>query len=208
MTEPARGDVYLVRHGETAWSITGQHTGRTDLALTTHGEEQARGLVARLGGLGFDHVFSSPLRRALQTCELAGFGSRARVDPELLEWDYGEYEGLTLAQIHRIRPGWELFRDGCPGGESVAQISARVDGLVSRLRAFQGHVLVFSSGHVLRVLAARWVEATAELGRRLQLDPACVCVLGYAHDSTDAVIQLWNDPSREQRQRGRLSAQR
>jgi broad specificity phosphatase PhoE len=135
MTDPARGEVYLVRGGETAWSISSQHTGRTDLPLTAHGEEQARRLVARLAGLSFDHVLSSPLRRALQTCELAGFGSRATLDPELLEWDYGDYEGRTLAQIHRLRPGWELFRDGCPGGESVAQISARVDRVVSRLRA-------------------------------------------------------------------------
>jgi broad specificity phosphatase PhoE len=162
MTSPARREVYLVRHGETAWSISGQHTGRTDLALTAHGEEQARGLVARLRGLSFDQVFTSPLRRALRTCELAGFGGCATLDPELLEWDYGDYEGRTLAQIHQVRPGWDLFRDGCPGGESVAQISARVDRVISRLRALGGRVLLFSSGHVLRVLAARWVEATAE----------------------------------------------
>jgi broad specificity phosphatase PhoE len=197
--DSARAKVYLVRHGETAWSITGQHTGRTDLPLTAHGEEQARGLVARLRGLRVDHVFSSPLRRALQTCELAGFGGRATLDPELLEWDYGEYEGRTLAQIHAIRPGWELFRDGCPGGESVAQVSARADRFVSRLRALGGKVLIFSSGHLLRVLAARWVECTAELGRRLELDPASVCVLSYEHDSEDSVIQLWNDARREAR---------
>lgn len=188
-----------MRHGETAWSISGQHTGRTDIDLTAHGEQQARGLVGRLGGLSFDHVFSSPLRRALRTCELAGFGSRATLDPELVEWDYGDYEGLTLAQIHRLRPGWELFHDGCPGGESVAQISARVDGFVSRLRALGGQVLVFSSGHVLRVLGARWIEATAELGRRMDLDPACVCVLGHDHDTADSVIRLWNDARREER---------
>jgi broad specificity phosphatase PhoE len=199
MTDSVPADVYLVRHGETAWSITGQHTGRTDLPLTAHGEQQARELVVRLRGLSFDRVFSSPLRRALQTCELAGFGSRATLDPELLEWDYGDYEGRTLAQIHAIRPGWELFRDGCPGGESVAQISARADSVVSRLRALRGKVLLFSSGHLLRVLAARWVEATAELGRRLDLDPACVCVLGYDHDGEDSVIQLWNDARREER---------
>jgi probable phosphoglycerate mutase len=149
--------------------------------------------------LSFDRVFSSPLRRALQTCELAGFGGRATLDPELVEWDYGEYEGLTLAQIQRIRPGWEIFRDGCPGGESVAQISARADRVVSRLRAFQGQVLIFSSGHMLRVLASRWAETAAELGRRLELDPACVCLLGYDHDSADSVIQLWNDARHEER---------
>lgn len=199
MIDPPRRQVYLVRHGETAWSITGQHTGRSDIALTAHGEEQARGLVGRLRGLSFNYVFSSPLRRALRTCELAGFGSRATLDPELVEWDYGDYEGHTLAEIHKIQPGWELFRDGCPGGESVAQISARVDRVVSRLRELEGQVLLFSSGHLLRVLAARWVEAAAELGRRMDLDPACVCVLGYDHDSEDSVIQLWNDARREER---------
>ena len=194
-----RDDVYLVRHGETAWTITGQHTGRTDLALTSRGEEQARSLGPRLNGLRFDHVFSSPLRRALRTCELAGFAGPARLDPDLLEWDYGYYEGRTLAEIHRERPDWELFRDGCPGGESVLQITERADRVVSRLRTLKGNVLIFSSGHVLRVLAARWVEASEALGRRLVLDPACVCVLGYDHAGTDSVIRLWNDRSMPQR---------
>jgi broad specificity phosphatase PhoE len=199
MTDSARGNVYLVRHGETAWSLTGQHTGRTDIPLTEHGEAQARALVGRLRGLRFDHVFCSPLQRALRTCELAGFGGHATLDPELVEWDYGDYEGRTLAQIQRIQPGWELFRDGCPGGESVVQISARVDRVLSRVRALDGDVLLFSSGHVLRVLAARWVAAIAELGRRLELDPASVCVLGHDPDSADSVIQLWNDARRDVR---------
>lgn len=185
--------VYLVRHGETAWSITGQHTGRTDIALTPRGEEAARALGPRLKSLRFDHVLSSPLRRALQTCELAGFAGPATLDRDLLEWDYGRYEGRTLMEIHRERPEWELFRDGCPGGESVLQISERVDRVVSRLRALEGNVLLFSSGHVLRVLAARWIEASAALGRHLVLDPACVCVLGYDHGGKDSVIRLWNE---------------
>jgi probable phosphoglycerate mutase len=186
-------DVYLVRHGETAWSITGQHTGRTDLALTDRGEEQARAVGPRLKGLKFDHVLSSPLQRALRTCELAGFAALAILDPGLVEWDYGHYEGRTLAEIHRERPEWELFRDGCPGGESVLQITERVDRVVSRLRTLQGNVLLFSSGHVLRVLGARWIDGAAALGRHLVLDPAHVCVLGYEHDGTDSVIRLWND---------------
>ena len=189
----ARDDVYLVRHGETAWSITGQHTGRTDLALTSRGEEQARALGLRLKDLKFDHVLSSPLQRALRTCELAGNIGRAMLDRDLLEWDYGQYEGRTLAEIHRELPEWELFRDGCPGGESVAQITERIDGVVSRLRALEGNVLIFSSGHVLRVLAARWIDGSAALGRRLVLDPACVCILGYDHQGADSVIRLWND---------------
>jgi probable phosphoglycerate mutase len=194
MSTASRGDVYLVRHGETAWSITGQHTGRTDLALTSHGEEQARALGPRLKALGFDHVLSSPLRRALRTCELAGFAGLATLDRDLLEWDYGEYEGRTSAEIHRERPEWELFRDGCPGGESVLQITERTDRVVSRLRALKGNVLIFSSGHVLRVLTARWIDGPAALGRRLVLDPACVCMLGYDRNGLDSVIRLWNDP--------------
>jgi broad specificity phosphatase PhoE len=189
---PARHEVYLVRHGETAWSITGQHTGRTDLPLTPRGEEEARALGSRLKDLKFDHVLSSPLRRALRTCELAGFLGPATLDQGLLEWDYGQYEGRTLIDIHRERPEWELFRDGCPDGESVLQITERIDRVVSRLRTLEGNVLIFSSGHVLRVLAARWVEGSAALGRRLALDPACVCVLGYDH-GTDSVIHRWND---------------
>jgi probable phosphoglycerate mutase len=145
----------LVRHGETAWSITGQHTGTTDLALTGRGEEQARSLEARFRRLKFTHVLSSPLRRARRTCELAGYASHEVLDPELVEWKYGEYEGRTTEEIRRVRPGWVEFRDGCPGGESVAQVMARVDRIVSRLRALASGVLVFSSGHLLRALAAR-----------------------------------------------------
>jgi broad specificity phosphatase PhoE len=138
-------------------------------------------------------VLSSPLRRALRTCELAGFAALAMLDKDLVEWDYGHYEGRTLAEIHRERLEWELFRDGCPGGESVLQISERADRVVSRLRALKGNVLIFSSGHMLRVLAARWIDGSAALGRRLVLDPAGVCLLGYDHDGLDSVIRLWND---------------
>jgi broad specificity phosphatase PhoE len=193
----APADVYLIRHGETAWSVTGQHTGWTDLALTAHGEAQARGLEQRLAGLNFNHVLSSPLTRARRTCELAGLAASEVLDPDLIEWNYGDYEGLTLAEIRRTRPGWELFRDGCPGGESVADITARADRIVSRLRMLEGSVAIFSSGHVLRVLAARWVGAPASLGRSLALDPACVCVLGYDHGGADRVVRLWNDPQHE-----------
>jgi broad specificity phosphatase PhoE len=145
-----------------------------------------------LKGLTFDHVLSSPLQRALRTCELAGYLGTATLDPELLEWDYGDYEGRTSVEIHRERPEWELFRDGCPGGESALQITRRVDRVVSRLRVLNGNTLIFSSGHVLRVLAARWIDASAALGRYLVLDPACVCVLGHDHEHTDSVIRLWN----------------
>jgi broad specificity phosphatase PhoE len=192
MNVAAQATVYLVRHGETAWSITGQHTGRTDLVLTPGGEDEARALAPRLKGLVFDHVFSSPLRRARRTCELAGFAAAAALDPDLMEWDYGDYEGRTLADIRKERPDWELFRDGCPGGESVQQISGRTDRVVSRLRALQGSVLIFSSGHLLRVLTARWIGSPAALGRHLVLDPACVCLLGYDHGGLDSVIRLWN----------------
>lgn len=195
MQRRVHGDIYLVRHGETAWSLSGQHTGRTDLALTKRGEEQARALESRLGGLHFAHVLSSPLQRARRTCELSGF-VRPVLDPELLEWNYGDYEGRTLEEIHRVNPGWTLFRDGCPGGESVAQLTARADRVVSRLRALRSRVLVFSSGHLLRSLAARWLGLSLEVGRALALEPAAVCVLGYDHDGADSVIRLWNDARR------------
>jgi broad specificity phosphatase PhoE len=197
LQESAPTEIYLIRHGETAWSLTGQHTGRTDLALTAHGEAQARGLARRLQHLNFKHVLSSPLRRARRTCELAGFAASAVLDPNLLEWNYGDYEGRTLAEIRSMRPGWELFRDGCPGGESVAQMTERVDQVVSRLRMLEGSVAIFSSGHVLRVLGARWVGAAASLGRGLALDPACICVLGYDHHGADPVVHLWNEPQHD-----------
>src|SRR6266478_3834298 len=149
--------IYLARHGETAWSLTGQHTGLTDLPLTQSGERNAQRLRGRLSRLKFDRVFTSPLRRAMRTCELAGFGSVAEIDPDLVEWDYGEYEGRRSVEIHAERPDWQLFRDGCPGGESPQQVAARADRVVNRVRAVSGDVLLFSSGHFLRMLAIRWL---------------------------------------------------
>jgi broad specificity phosphatase PhoE len=147
--------LYTARHGETAWSVTGQHTGLTDLPLTERGECNALRLGPRLAGSVFAKVLTSPLQRAVRTCELAGFGGVAEVDPDLVEWNYGDYEGLRTAEIHAVRPGWQLFRDGCPNGESPQDVGARADRVVSRVRAFKGDVLIFSSGHFLRVLAAR-----------------------------------------------------
>jgi len=189
--------IYLVRHGETAWSLTGQHTGLTDLPLTAHGEEQARRLKERMGMVSFAHVFSSPLQRARRTAELAGFGSSLALDSDLVEWNYGEYEGRTSTQIRISRPGWELFRDGCPGGESVLQITQRVDRVAAHLRALMGRVLIFSSGHVLRVLATRWIEAPLAAARGLAVDPAGISVLGYEHGEADRVIRSWNGSAAE-----------
>lgn len=185
--------VYLARHGETAWSISGQHTGLTDLPLTQRGECNARRLGARLQGLEFSRVFTSPLQRARRTCELAGFGARAEVDRDLVEWDYGEYEGLRTADIRAKRPGWELFRDGFPGGESFEQIGARADRVVRRVRSTDGPVLLFSSGHFLRVLAARWVGLATQGARYLLLGTASLSSLTYEHDPSEPAIGLWND---------------
>jgi probable phosphoglycerate mutase len=185
--------IYLARHGETAWSLSGQHTGRTDLPLTEPGERNARALGERLRGLTFDKVYTSPLQRAVRTCELAGFGSAAEIDPDLVEWDYGQYEGRRTAEIHMERPDWQLFRDGCPGGESPGQIWARADRVVGRVRAVKGDVLVFSSGHFLRVLAARWLGLDAAGGRYLLLSTASLSELGYEHNLAEPAIRLWNE---------------
>jgi probable phosphoglycerate mutase len=186
--------VYLARHGETAWSLTGQHTGLTDLPLTEHGEQNARRLSERLRELSFVKVFTSPLQRARRTCELAGFKGVAEIDPDLLEWDYGKYEGLRGAEIRAQRPGWNLFRDGCPGGESPEQVKLRADRVVNRIRAIQGNVLIFSSGHFMRVLAARWLglDPTAN-SRYLMLSTASLSALGYENDISRPVIRFWND---------------
>jgi broad specificity phosphatase PhoE len=185
--------VCLARHGETAWSITGQHTGLTDLPLTEQGERNARRLGPRLNREIFGRVFTSPLKRATRTCELAGFGPAAEVDRLLIEWNYGNYEGRTSAEIRRERPDWELFRDGCPGGEAPDDVSRRADRLVERARAGGDNVLLFSSGHFLRVLAARWLNCEASLGKRLLLSTASLSVLGYEHDRLHPAIRLWND---------------
>jgi broad specificity phosphatase PhoE len=188
--------LYLVRHGETAWSKTGQHTGRTDLELTEQGKLDATRLGDRLKSLKVDRVFVSPLKRARATCELSGFGAEAAIMDELLEWDYGAYEGKTSVQIRADRPGWDLFRDGCPDGESVATISGRADRALETFRGIDGTILVFSSGHILRVLAARWLACEASFGRYLGLDPASLSLLGFEHGHQDPIIRIWNDARR------------
>ncbi len=186
--------VYLARHGETAWTVSGQHTGLADLPLTPNGECNARRLGDRLKGLCVSMVFTSPLQRAKRTCELAGFGGVAETDPALVEWNYGEYEGLRSADILAKRPDWDLFRVGCPGGESPAEIAARADRVVERLRAVNGNVLLFSSGHFLRVLAARWLGFGPDYtGRHFLLSTASLSALGYEQNLSQPVIRLWND---------------
>ncbi|MFZ0679262.1 MAG: histidine phosphatase family protein [Candidatus Binatus sp.] len=187
--------VYLARHGETAWSLSGQHTGVTDLPLTDRGERNARRLRERLQGLTFAKVFTSPLQRARRTCELAGFGDRAEVFGDLVEWNYGEYEGKRTEEIRAKRPDWQLFRDGCPGGESPDQIGARADRVVKRIREVQGNVLIFSSGHILRVMTARWLGLEPLAGKYFLLSTASLSALGYEHDLSQPVIRLWNDTS-------------
>jgi len=189
--------IYLARHGETAWTISHQHTGRTDLPLTPQGEAEATRLGQRLQGLTFAAVLTSPLRRAVRTCELAGFGSAAQIDPDLVEWNYGAYEGRTSAEIHVERPDWELFRDGAPGGESPEQIGARADRVIRRVRAVDGNTLLFSSGHFLRVFAARWLGLEPGAGRYFFLGTASLSALGYEHDHSDPVIRLWNEMPHE-----------
>jgi broad specificity phosphatase PhoE len=185
--------VYLVRHGETAWSLSGQHTELTDLPLTERGEHNARRLGERLSGVTFTKVFTSPLKRATRTCELTGFRRVAEVDRDLLEWDYGEYEGRRTNEIRQERPGWQLFRDGCPGGESPQQVGARADRVAARLRAVHGDALLFSSGHFLRVLAARWLGLDPAAGRYFILATASLSMLGYEHSLSEPAIRLWGD---------------
>ena len=185
--------IHLARHGETAWSLTGQHTGCTDLPLTERGERNARSLGARLTGLVFCKVLTSPLQRATRTCELAGFGAAAEVDRNLVEWNYGDYEGLRTAQIHEKRPDWQLFRDGCPNGELPNQVGRRADRTISRLREIEGDVLIFSSGHFLRVLAARWLGLEPVGGRFFMLRTASLSAIGYENDLSQPVIQFWDD---------------
>lgn len=185
--------VYLVRHGETEWTISGQHTGLTNLPLTSHGERCARRLGERLKGLSFEHVFTSPLQRALRTCELAGFGAGVRIDDDLVEWDYGVYEGKTTDEIRVRQPAWDLFLDGCPNGESVPAVSARADRIIRRLREMDGNALLFSSGHFLRVLAVRWLGLEAGAGRFFLLGTGTLSILSYEHDLHSPVIHLWNE---------------
>lgn len=184
--------IYLARHGETAWSLSGQHTGLTDLPLTDRGEQDASQLKLCLNGHTFAKVFTSPLQRAVRTCELAGFGPMAEVDRDLVEWNYGAYEGRRTVDIRKERPDWQLFRDGCPEGETAADVGARADRVLARARAAGGDVLLFSSGHFLRSLAARWLGLEAWAGRYFQLSTASISILGFEHDRSEPVIRLWN----------------
>jgi len=185
--------LHVARHGETEWTKSGQHTGLTDLPLTERGERDALRLGERLKGLAFAHVFTSPLQRGSRTCEIAGFGGVAKRDPDLVEWDYGAYEGRRTVEIRAERPDWHLFRDGCPDGETPAQIGARADRVIARVRALDANVLVFSSADFLRVLAARWLGQPPGAGALFVLGTASLGVLGYDHDRTEPAIRLWND---------------
>jgi len=186
-------DVVVVRHGETAWSRSGHHTGSTDIPLTPAGEAAAARLEPLLAGVGFAQVLSSPLQRARRTAELAGFSGRLRLDADLVEWNYGAYEGLTSSEIQAQAPGWLVFSDGCPAGESPGQVAARVDRLLARVRAEQGPALLFAHGHLLRVLVARWLELPPSEGRRFLLDTATLNVL--SHYKGVAALGCWNAPS-------------
>jgi broad specificity phosphatase PhoE len=190
--------VYLMRHGETAWSLSGQHTGRTDMPLIKQGEHDARKLAERLRAVKFSRVFTSPLQRARRTCELAGLGDLAEIEPDLAEWDYGEYEGLRPADIRRARPDWNVFRDGGPGGEFPTQVSERADRLIVRFRAFEGNIAIFSHGHFGRVLAARWIGLEISQAQNLLLSTASISILGYEHNVAEVpAIVLWNAVSTE-----------
>jgi len=191
-------EIYLIRHGETAWSRGGRHTGRTDVPLTERGELQAKHVGALLGAIGFSQVLASPLQRARRTCELAGFGAAMRLEPNLSEWDYGRYEGLSSEQIRAQHADWDVFRDGCPGGESTAQMGARVDAVLLQLRAISGRVAVFSHGHFLRALAVRWIELPLLCGRHFGLSAGAVSMMGYEHQSiNEPAIELWNAVSND-----------
>ena len=184
--------VYLLRHGETEWSLNGQHTGVTDIPLTENGRMAARLLKPILAKVTFTLVLTSPLQRARETGELAGLGQFAHVEPDLIEWNYGEYEGLTTEQIRSTRPGWSVFRDGCPGGESPEQVGARADRVITKVRTAAGNVALFGHGHFTRVLAARWINLSANYGENFLLDTATLNVLGYYRESP--AFMIWNAP--------------
>jgi broad specificity phosphatase PhoE len=191
MSSAAGREIVLVRHAETEWSLAGRHTGRTDVPLTDRGRRAARAIAPRLEGRDYELVLVSPLRRARETCELCGLAALAQVRDSLAEWDYGCYEGLTTAQVTAERPGWNLWRDGCPGGEDAARVGERVEPVIGELRGARGAVAVFAHGHVLRVLGARWIELPAAEGERLGLSTASLSALGYEHRR--AILALWND---------------
>jgi len=188
----SHGEVVLVRHGETEWTLSGQHTGRTDIPLTERGRKQARLLEPLLSTADFALVLSSPLQRARETCELAGLGPRMEIEPDLMEWDYGEYEGITSKQIKRTAPNWMVFTDGCPGGETPEQVGARVDRLIHRIRPVAGRVALFAHGHLLRVFVARWIGFPPSAGQHFLLDTSTVGVLGYYQGV--AAVKRWNAP--------------
>jgi broad specificity phosphatase PhoE len=196
--DPAPLRLYLIRHGETKWSLSGQHTGRTDLALTPHGESQARALEPMLRAISFDHILTSPARRAQRTCELAGLGGSAEVEPDLVEWDYGDYEGRTSPDIRQDRPGWNVFRDGCPGGETVTAVSLRADRLIARAALLSGNIALFSSGQFGCSLAARWIGLPGLQAQHLVLGTASISVLASnpAHPDLQ-VIAHWNHAATE-----------
>ncbi|WP_160004953.1 histidine phosphatase family protein [Rhizobium sp. 18055] len=185
-------EITLVRHGETEWSLSGRHTGRSDIPLTENGKAAAEKVGPRLAGHVFAEVWTSPSQRARNTCSLAGFEAGAIVKPDLAEWDYGAYEGIRTKEILEGRPGWQLFRDGCPDGEMTADIGARADHIIAEIRAANTAILIFSSSHFLRVLGARWLGLPPEDGARFILDTTSISVLGYEHDLTEPVIRRWN----------------
>jgi probable phosphoglycerate mutase len=185
--------LYLVRHGDTEWTDSGQHTGRTDIPLKESGEERARLLEGILRPVDFARVFTSPLKRAHKTCELAGFGARAQIDLDLLEWDYGRYEGMRTSDILRERPGWELYRDGCPGGEAPDDVAARADRFLKQVQDRAGQVLAFSSGHIIRMIAARWLGLPPHAGRHFLCSPGSIGELAFEHNSRkEPIIRVWN----------------
>ena len=185
-------NVFAIRHGETAWSLSGQHTGTTDIPLTDNGRRLAERMRPALAREAFALVLCSPMQRSRETCALTGLGDKAVIDADLAEWNYGQYEGLTPKQIQERRPGWLIFRDGCPGGESPEQVGVRVDRVIERARAAQGDVALFAHGHVLRVLAARWIGQPAGSGQHFLLDTGTLCILGYYHDIP--AVKAWNGP--------------
>jgi broad specificity phosphatase PhoE len=185
-------NLYLIRHGETAWSISGQHTGRTDIPLTARGEQNARTLAEGLRAVRFNRVFTSPRQRARRTCELVGLNVGAQIEPDLAEWDYGDYEGKRSADIRKGRPDWNLFRDGCPQGESPVDVSDRADRLIAQVRALQGNIAVFSHGHFGRAMASRWIGLPVSQAQHFRLSTASISILGYEQPTEDSAIVLWN----------------
>lgn len=183
-------ELWLIRHGETAWSLSGAHTGTTDLPLTPTGEAKARGLGAKLAGHNFAMVLTSPMQRARRTCELAGLGAQAQVEPNLSEWNYGSYEGLSSADIHRTRPGWTIFHDGVPDGETIDQVASRAQAVITRALGANGDVALFAHGHILRILATRWLELPPVDARLFALSTASISTLGHEHETR--VITRWN----------------